>query len=222
MYYAPIRKTHRLDRKQIAMQLTQEVLDRYIGGQIEVQNPREGYLRRGEIATISIDLADLVVTLKWMAEGEGFPPLPKRWVNCADLFYEANAMFLSARDMGPGLEGGGTRLFLEAHMSGEIITLFPPDGSKLDRSQVVGLEPAAVMVPIDLLLKDCAFPMKADVRTASDTCRAHATSAVDVGNGHQMWRCEAHRGLIKPGVSGDVLESILQTPPRGFVPASAS
>lgn len=30
---------------------------------------------------------------------------------------------------------------------------------------------------------------------ASDTCKVHATSAVEMANGDRMYRCEKHRGI---------------------------
>ncbi len=119
------------------MQLTKETVVLFVGGQLEVQNPGERYLYRGEIATITVegedDDATLKVTLNWMAKGEGFPPLPNRWVNDERLTYDASLMIYSVSDIGDG------RLSLNSFIIGETAVLYPPDGSKLDPSKVEGL-----------------------------------------------------------------------------------
>ena len=119
------------------MQLTQEVAASYKGGQIEVQNPDEEYIYRGEIATITVqdegEDATLKVTFNWMAKGEGFPPLPSRWVNDDRLTYDAILMIYTITDIGDG------RIMLTSFIIGETVVLFSPDGSKLDPSRVEGL-----------------------------------------------------------------------------------
>jgi len=56
------------------MRLTTRDLQRFVGGQMEVQNEREGYLYRGEINTISVTDGSLCVDHSWVARGVGFPP----------------------------------------------------------------------------------------------------------------------------------------------------
>ena len=120
------------------MQLTQEILARYIGGQIEVQNPIEGYLYRGEVATITVEGdtpedATLKVTLNWMAEGEGFPQFQRPPVNYDNREYAASLIIYAVSDIGDG------RLCLNSPITGELVVLFPPNGNKLDPHKVVGL-----------------------------------------------------------------------------------
>lgn len=115
------------------MQLTQEMVTPFVGGQIEVQNQNECYLYRGEIATISVQDGDLVVTMTWMAKGEGYPPLPHRWVNDDRLDYRLTLL------MAPTSDIGDNRLCITSPIVGETVILFPPDGSKLDPSKVEGL-----------------------------------------------------------------------------------
>lgn len=119
------------------MDLTKEILDRYVGGQIEVQNEDEGYLYRGEIATITLvgegRDATMKITLNWMAKGEGFPPLPSRWVKDSNLTYEAGLLIYV-----PSHIGGG-RIALASNIVGELAVLYPPGGSMLDPSRVEGL-----------------------------------------------------------------------------------
>lgn len=118
------------------MELTPEMAARYVGGQIEVQNPGEGYIYRGEITTATVegggDDATFKVALKWMAEGEG-RPLPSRWVNSTKLTYAASLLIYDVSDKRDG------RILLQSPIVGEIVILFPPGGSKLDPARVEGL-----------------------------------------------------------------------------------
>jgi hypothetical protein len=117
--------------------LTQEIAARYVGGQLEVQNPSEDYFYRGEIATITVegegDDATLKVTFNWMARGEGPSPIPSRWVSDDRLTYDASLMIYFVTDL------GDDRILLKSFIVGETLVLYPPDGSKLDPSKVEGL-----------------------------------------------------------------------------------
>lgn len=119
------------------MQLTSEIANRYAGGQIEVQNAAEGYLYRGEIATIAVegtrDDATLKVTLNWMvkAKADGFPPGLQRWVHVDTCDYTASLLIYTVSDIGDG------RLSLSSFIVGETTILFPPGGSTFDAKSAV-------------------------------------------------------------------------------------
>ncbi len=123
------------------MELTQEVAGRYVGGQLEAQNSDEGYLYRGEIAAIAVDGegsdATLKVTLNWNAKGVGFPPVPNGWVKDDRLTYSASLMIFSVTSI------GDDRILLHTSITRETVVLYPPGGSKLDPSNVKGLNIAA-------------------------------------------------------------------------------
>ena len=116
------------------MQLTTQAVEKYSGGQMEIQNQNEGYLFRGEVATIVVEDNELRVKFVWLAKGEGFPPLPKRWVKDDKLDYCANLEIYHASDLGDG------RLALHSPIVGELSVLFPPNGSKLEPAKVAGLQ----------------------------------------------------------------------------------
>lgn len=116
------------------MELTAQLVERFKGGQLEIQNEREGYLYRGEIETITIENDSLRVRFAWLAKGEGYPPTPKRWVNHKNLNYEPTLFGSSINNIGPsgGETGGSDRLCLLLPIIGEIVIFYPPDGSKLN------------------------------------------------------------------------------------------
>ncbi|MCL5094059.1 MAG: hypothetical protein M1355_02930 [Patescibacteria group bacterium] len=119
--------------------VTEADLQRYVGGQAEIQNPAIGYLYRGEIKNIAIEANTLVLKFNWMAKGDRYPPLPNRWVNDQKIAHTAALGFYSDDNIGPNQDGGGDRLRLQSPIIGETIILFPPDGSKLDPTKVEGL-----------------------------------------------------------------------------------
>jgi len=122
--------------------LTTKLLQQFVGGQMEIQNQGEGYLYRGEVKTIAVENNELRATFAWMAKGEGFPAL-KRWVKDEKTDYTASLVIYSASNVGPsgGDVGGGDRFVLNSLIIGDLVTLFPPDGSKLDAAKVEGFEP---------------------------------------------------------------------------------
>ena len=116
------------------MQLTTQAVAKFTGGQMEIQNQNEGYLFRGEIKAIAVKNNELKVKFAWLAKGEGFPPIPKRWVKDDNLDYGASLEIYQASEIGDG------RLSLNSPIVGELAVLFPPNGSKLDPSKVEGLQ----------------------------------------------------------------------------------
>ena len=107
----------------------------YIGGQMEIQNQVEAYLYRGEIESIAIKNNALQVRFRWLAKGEGFPPLPHRWIK-ADKPLDYVASLAIYHESG----SGDDRLCFESRISNELVVLFPKGGSRLDPSKVEGLE----------------------------------------------------------------------------------
>jgi hypothetical protein len=112
----------------------EEKVKGYVGGQMEVQNTLENYLFRGEIKDASVTDGVLTIELSWLAQGEGFPPLPKRWVKAEPKPYRATLDIYRVCDDSLG------RLRLQSPIVGEVVVLFPPDGSRLDPAEVEGLE----------------------------------------------------------------------------------
>ncbi len=122
------------------MQLTTQIVERFKGGQMEIQNQDEGYIYRGEVEAIVVENNELRVKFAWLAKGEGFPPLPEKWVKDDRLDYAASLEIYSASDIGSsGHEvGGDSRICLNSSIVGETVVLYPSNGSKLDRSKVEG------------------------------------------------------------------------------------
>lgn len=123
------------------MQLTEEILAPYIGGQLEVQSAKGGYLFRGEVENIFLKDIELFVHFAWLVKDENFPPATGDWKRERlknRLQYAVNLKIYSARDLGPSEQGGDARLGLFSAVTGETAVFFPPNGSKLDLSKIQG------------------------------------------------------------------------------------
>jgi hypothetical protein len=115
------------------MQLSTETLGRFKGGQLEIQNQKEDYIYRGEVATVEVVDKSVKVKFAWLAKGKnGFPP--DGWINDDNLYYAASTEIYFARELGDG------RVVMNSPIVGEIAVFFPPDGSKLDPAKVEGLK----------------------------------------------------------------------------------
>lgn len=112
------------------MELTNDALARYVRGQLEIHNPSEHYLYRGEIERAWLDeKGDLRVLFKWCAKMEG-----DKWQADPVLDYHVSRELLSATINQDG------RITYFVMLCGERGTFFLPDGSKLDPAKVEGLE----------------------------------------------------------------------------------
>lgn len=117
------------------MQLTTETLQRFVGGQLEIHNPDEHYLYRGEIESAEVepggvgDKGTLKIRFRWFAKmGADY-----KWHPHPDLDYEASLYLMSAHDI------SDDRIHYSLMFVGESGTFYPPDGSKLDPNDVEGL-----------------------------------------------------------------------------------
>ena len=115
------------------MEVTNEILARFVGGQMEIQNQGEGYLYRGEVEAIAVEDNELQAKFTWLAKGEGFPPLPKKWVKDDQLDYAASLEIYTPSDIGDG------RLCFNSSIVGETVVLYPLNGSRLNPAKVEGL-----------------------------------------------------------------------------------
>lgn len=128
------------------MKLTTADLQRFVGGQFEVQNQKEGYLYRGEIETIEVtdgdpsswpgtqldNYGDLKIKPRWMAKmADG------GWKKDEPNEYAIGLSIYPASDIGDG------RIHFSCFYNGEHTTLFPKGGSALDPAKVEGLAVAA-------------------------------------------------------------------------------
>ena len=115
------------------MQVDSKLLAKYVGGQMEIQNQSARYIYRGEVAAIIAEDNQVLVKFVWLAMGEGFPPVPHRWVKTDRLGFAMNLMLYRPSDIGDEC------LCFNSSLSGELVVLFPPGGSKLDPAKVRGL-----------------------------------------------------------------------------------
>jgi hypothetical protein len=118
-------------KQQVA--LTTEVLAHFKGGQLEIQNEREDYIYRGEVANVVVKDGWIKVQFAWIAKGkDGIPPVS--WVNEYVLSYKADTISYYGSDLGDG------RISMHSPWFSETATFFPPGGSKLDPAKVEGLK----------------------------------------------------------------------------------
>lgn len=119
------------------MNLTNKKLAEFVGGDMEIQNKKEGYLYRGRIKNATIENNIFLVKFAWLAKGEGYPPLPINWKKedkFASVGYVRNLKLYGVSEIGNG------RLSLCSFTSGELLILFPLNGSKLDPAKVEDLK----------------------------------------------------------------------------------
>ena len=128
------------------MEITVELLSKYSGGQLEVQNAIEGYLFRGEIGSISLEGNELVIEMVWVANHTGFGsiiPLSSHrssggeWVLEEDEKKKKYRVSLEIYEV-KGI--GDDRLAMNSGITNELAVFFPAYGSKLSSSEVVGME----------------------------------------------------------------------------------
>jgi len=105
--------------------LTQELVEQYVGGQLEVLNRfPHAYIARGEIASVTLSnhngSQQVTVTLEWYARLTG----KNRWELIEPEPYRVDLKVFAPSDIGDG------RLYLTADL--ESTVLYPPGGSKLD------------------------------------------------------------------------------------------
>ncbi len=114
------------------MKLTFEELSKYVGGQMEIQNP-EISLFRGQIKSATVKDDELQVQFAWLARDEGYPGRPTRWVRDAHLdnerFFLHIDKFWSTEDR---------TLIINCSYTGERAILFLPDRRLLDSSEITG------------------------------------------------------------------------------------
>jgi hypothetical protein len=118
------------------VELTQDTLDRYEGGQLEIHDPRRGYLSRGEIDGISLNGADVRITFTWRAERRGYPQASGHWANDTELSYTVSLSDFSYSEIGL------RRVCLSSQTPDDAVTLtFYMQGEPgLDPAEVDGLE----------------------------------------------------------------------------------
>jgi hypothetical protein len=139
-----------MDERPPLLQRMEEQLLKFVGGEIEMVNRREGYRYRARIATLKIDdQGDLVLTFSWAAQavdekGERSYSPTGGWVEEPNLDYRFSMFLEPAPDMGQpdwvlfvGIgptHGGG--VVLRVLFYDETPILFPPGVSQLDPTQV--------------------------------------------------------------------------------------
>ena len=111
------------------MDLTTELLRTFEGGQLETQNPGEGYHYRAQITSIELNGDELVATLEWWAS-----LTTDGWVvDDHELSFKVSTVIYRATQI------GGDRLCLRSPYTKDLTVLYPKGGSRLEPSKVQGL-----------------------------------------------------------------------------------
>jgi hypothetical protein len=116
--------------------LTIQEVKKYVGGQMEMNNPHKDYRYRGEVATIAVKNNELEVTFAWLAKAN---ETLGTWSKVDCFLYRASLQIYSRRSVLPSVdEVGSGELCLSSSIIGEIVILYPPSGNKLDPAEVEG------------------------------------------------------------------------------------
>lgn len=115
------------------MDIVDQDLQRFVGGQLEIQS--EGKIFRGEISAVKLlgGFTYLRIEYAWLAE---LDKATAEWHAVENKMENFRLELCHGNDIGPSADGGDSRVFLI--YPGGVATFFPPNGSKLDRSRVVG------------------------------------------------------------------------------------
>ena len=127
----------------MSLKLTDKVVARFRGGQMEIMDPGRSPAYRGEIETIAIKDGKLVVTFSWFAKGEGF--LPRRWTKEDRVKHEVDLVAYTASYTHPskGENDKGNKIGLYCSTTGEIFMLYPPGSNGiLPLARIEGFEAA--------------------------------------------------------------------------------
>ena len=116
------------------MELTQQILSRFVGAQLEIQSPKEDFIFRGQIGEIKLtgrsDAQQLTIMFDWLARMTD----DSEWEVVAEPGpYSISMMIYEVTFI------GGERLHFSSSILGENATMFPLDGSTLDPTTVKGL-----------------------------------------------------------------------------------
>lgn len=111
------------------MQLTNHDLSRYVGGQVEIKNPRS--YRRGEAGKIWVENKQLRIYFTWLAEAVGYPIVTGKWKMADQRSYETMVVSYEA-----GVLVSGILDLIPPDHELDRILFHPPDSSGLHRSLI--------------------------------------------------------------------------------------
>ena len=119
------------------MKLTPELLEQFIGGQMRLRNGHTDRQQVGRIRSISSYIEGfIIVHFEWSAEKLSNSA---GWFKDQDMLYTLNVGSYVAQMIEPGEAGGGDRLRITNAVIPLTITFNPPDGDKVDPSEIEGL-----------------------------------------------------------------------------------
>ncbi|MDP9248968.1 MAG: hypothetical protein M3M85_00425 [bacterium] len=124
----------------MAIKLKTGDFQQFKGGRVEIENGNEKHLYVGEPATLLVDDGEgeevLRINFAWLADAEGYPSVPVKWVKRKDLDYEANLAIYQILKVSCGC------VFLRSWMNVDNLLLHRPTchNPKLEPYDVEGLD----------------------------------------------------------------------------------
>ena len=110
------------------MNLTTELLARYIGGDVLVRSIVGNYLYRGPCMEIEVDTDTLWIRFSWLAKNGGGLLRPTDvWENTDRLEHMMKLVGHAVHELPDGC------VYLDLTLTNESVVFFPPSGEKLDR-----------------------------------------------------------------------------------------
>ena len=100
-----------------------DVVGSYVGGQMEVQNPYEGYMYRGEISEIGIEGDKLKIEFDWVSKAKEFSPAQPVWARHKEMSYSIDLRAYTPLDV-----GGGEFAIHSRSSNREVVMLLPKGG----------------------------------------------------------------------------------------------
>lgn len=117
----------------IHMQLTTELLNRFVGGQCEIHSERDEYIFCGEVKSAIVEGLHIELEFSWVASGVGGVP-PRGWKKHD---HHQRGITLIAADI---FEEVGGVISIATPISKMKVRFFPPHIGPLDPKKVEGLE----------------------------------------------------------------------------------
>jgi hypothetical protein len=118
------------------VEVTHESLQKYVGGQMEIQNRDGSDLHRGDVESITLTDTELQVRFAWIGKWVG----DHVWAKADKLDWTISTVIGEELDLKE--IATGTPLQFQTMFLGDTVVNFPPRGKRLDPTKLIEPEPA--------------------------------------------------------------------------------